>query len=122
MTDHRTYLFGSWPEEPQPKSDDAFRWLAGDDSAMTPEVAADIRAELVGQQRYREAVRAELAKLATDLFGKAGERVYDVSTPIASMLEAWRTGYDQGAYRGYAEAGEMVAVALDKAMKRARGE
>ena len=37
---HRTYLFGSWREEPQPVTGPVFKWIAGDDSAMDAEVAA----------------------------------------------------------------------------------
>ena len=86
---------------------------------MNPEVGAQIRAELFAQQRRHSAMRAELSALCMRLFEFANDRVRGERLPTSSALEAWRDGYDHGCYRGFSEAGALIAEAMDKMQKRA---
>lgn len=127
MTDRTEYLFGDWQDrsiavEPSPEFAAVARWLGGTDEPMTLALAAGVRAEFTAQERYRQEMRAAIAETASRLFAMAHERSRGTDNVPRTNLEHFRHGYDHGAYRGYCEAGELVAAAISRANVAAQRE
>lgn len=117
------YQFGDWSDrsiaiEPHPDFVSAMRWVNGDDGVtMTPEIAARVRDSFAAQERYRQKVQETLTRAASKLFELAHARSVRSSILPVTPRDHFVRGYDHGAYRGYCEAGECVADALNAAMR-----